>query len=205
MAKYLGKFLSSLSDICEPLRRLTHKDAVWNWNSEHDEAFQNIKNAVTKAPVLKFFDPNMQIEGQGDASSKGLGFVLLQDGRPVTYTSRALTSAERNYSQIEKELLAQVFGMEQNHHYVYGREITLWTDHQPLVFISTKPLASAPKRLQRLLLRLQSYDVKICYKPGKQMVLADKLSRAYIPFQNDGRSETEKDIEIVHMANHLAI
>ena len=55
MVKYLGKFLSSLSDICEPLRRLTHKDAAWNWNSEHDEAFQNIKNAVTKAPVLKFF------------------------------------------------------------------------------------------------------------------------------------------------------
>eukprot|EP00112_Aurelia_sp_Birch-Aquarium-sp1_P011735 Seg247.5 transcript_id=Seg247.5/GoldUCD/mRNA.D3Y31 product="Retrovirus-related Pol polyprotein from transposon 297" pseudo=true protein_id=Seg247.5/GoldUCD/D3Y31 len=205
MAKYVGKFLSSLSDICEPLRRLTHKDAVWNWNSEHDEAFQNIKNAFTKAPVLKFFDPNMQIEGQGDASSKGLGFVLLQDGRPVTYTSRAVTSAERDYSQIEKELLAKVFGMEQNHQYVYGREITLWADHQPLVSISTKPLASAPKRLQRLLLRLQSYDVKICYKPGKQMVLAGTLSRAYIPFQNDGRSETEKDTEIVHMANHLAI
>ena len=150
----------------------------------------------------------MPVEGQGDASSKGLGFVLLQDGRPVTYTSRALTSAEQKYSQIEKELLAQVFGMEQNHQYVYGREITLWTDHQPLVSIATKPLASTPKRLQRLLLRLQSYDVKICYKPGKEiieMVLADTLSRAYIPSQNEDRSETEKDTEIVHMASHLAI
>ena len=140
MVRYLGNFLSSLSDICESLRRLTHKYAVWNWNSEHDEAFQSIKNAVTKAPVLKFFDSNMQVEGQGDASSKSLGFVLLQDGRPFTYTSRALTSAERKYSQIEKELLAQVFGMEQNHQYVYGREITLWTDHQPLVSIATSHL-----------------------------------------------------------------
>ena len=95
--------------------------------------------------------------------------------------------------------------MEQNHQYVYGREITLWTDHQPLVSIATKPLASTPKRLQRLLLRLQSYDVKICYKPGKEMVLADTLSRAYIPSQNDDRSETEKDTEIAHMASHLAI
>ena len=144
MVKYLGKFLSSLSDICEPLRRLIHKDAVWNWKSEHDEAFQNIKNALTKAPVLKFFYSNMQVKGQKDASSKGLGFVLLHDDRPVTYTSRAFTSAEQKYCQIEKELLAQVFGMEQNHQYVYGREIILWTDHQPLVSIATKLLASTP-------------------------------------------------------------
>lgn len=74
-----------------------------------------------------------RLKDRGDASSKGIGFVLLQNGRPVTYTSRALTSAEQNYSQIEKELLAQVFGMEQNHQYVYGREVTLWTDHQPVV------------------------------------------------------------------------
>ena len=109
MVKYLGKFLSSLSDMCASLQRLTHKDAVWNLNSEHDEAFQNIKNAVTQAPVLKFFDSNMQVEGQGNASSKGLGFVLLQSGRPVTYTSRAFTSAKQKCSQIEKELLAQGF------------------------------------------------------------------------------------------------
>ena len=55
MIKYLGKFLSSLSDICEPLRGLTHKDTIWHWKNEHDKAFQDIKNAVTKAPVLKFF------------------------------------------------------------------------------------------------------------------------------------------------------
>ena len=205
MVKYLGKYQNSLSDICEPLRRLTHKNAVWNWAKEHDKAFQDTKNAVTKTPVLKFFEPNMPLEGQRDASSKGLGFVLLQEDRPVTYSSRALTSAEQNYSQIEKELLAQVFGMEQNHQYVYGRQVTLWTDHQPFVSIAMKPLASTPKRLQRLLLQLQNYDVKICYKPGKEMVLADTLSRASLSSHNGNRSETEKDTEVVHMANHLAI
>ena len=80
---------------------------------------------IVSAPVLKFFDPNMPLEGQGDVSSKGLGFVLLQDGRPITYSSRALTTAEQKYSQIEKELPAQVFGMEPTHQYVYGGEITL--------------------------------------------------------------------------------
>ena len=161
MVKYLGKFLNSFSDICEPLRRLTLKDAVWNWTNEQDKSFQDIKNAVTKTPVLKFFKPNMPIEGQGDASSRGLGFVLLQEERSVTYSSRALTSAEQNYSQIENELLAQVFGMEQNHQCIYGCEVTIWTDHQSLVSIATKALASTPKSLQRLLLRLQNYNVKM--------------------------------------------
>ena len=94
---------------------------------------------------------------------------------------RALTQAEQRYSQIEKELLAQVFGLEHNHQYVYGRKVILYTDHKPLVSISSKPLASAPKRLQRLLLRLQQYDAEIRYRPGREMYLADTLSRAKSP------------------------
>ena len=67
------------------------------------------------APVLKFFTPSAPTEGEGDASSKGIGFAPIQQGQHVTYASRALTKAKQNYSQIEKELLAQVFGMEKNH------------------------------------------------------------------------------------------
>ena len=181
MVKYLAKFLPRLSEVCESLRSLTHKDAPWEWGETHDKALQDIQRAICEAPVLKYFDHKAATEGQGDASSKGLGFVLMQEGRPVSYASRALTPAEQNYSQIEKELLAQVFGVDHHHTYIYGREITLWTDHKPLVSIISKPLASAPKRLQRLLLRLQSYDVRMCHKPGKEMVLADTLSRACLP------------------------
>ena len=103
----------------------------------------------------------------------------MQEGQPITYASRTLTPAETRYSQIEKELLAQVFGLEHNHMYTYGRKVILWTDHKPLVSISRKPLSQAPKRLQRLLLALHKYDVDIRYKPGKEM-LADTLSRAYL-------------------------
>ena len=170
MAKYLSKFLPNLSEICQPLRKLTHKDAEWEWKQEQEDAFKALKVAVTQAPVLKYFSPEVQTEGQGDASQNGLGFVLLQNDQPVTYASRALTQTEQHYSQIEKELLAQVFGLEHNHHYTYGRRVTLWTDHKPLVTIYKKPLASAPKRLQRLLLRLQQYDVDLKYKPGPQNV-----------------------------------
>ena len=120
---------------------------------------------------------------------------------------RALTQAEQRYSQIEKELLAQVFGLEHKDQYVYGRKVILYTDHKPFVSISSKPLASPPKRLQRLLLRLQQYDAEIRYRPGREMYLADTLSRAYqslSPTDTQG-SETEREVESIHVVDYLAI
>ena len=73
-----------------------------------------------------------------------------------------------------------MFGLEHNHQYVYGRKVILYTDHKSLVSISSKPLAFAPKRLQRLLLRLQQYDAEVRYRPAREMYLADTLSRAYL-------------------------
>ncbi|PIK59631.1 hypothetical protein BSL78_03427 [Apostichopus japonicus] len=185
MVKYLSKFLPSLSDTCEPIRRLTHKDAKWSWGQDQDAAFKEVKRSVSSTPVLKYFDPQSETEGQGDASEKGIGFTLMQQGQPVTFSSRALTTAETRYSQIEKELLALIFGLERNHQFTYGRKIKLWTDHKPLVSISKKQITTAPKRLQRLLLRLVQYDVDIVYKPGKEMYLADTLSRASYRMRND--------------------
>ena len=106
LVKYLSKFLQDLSEMCEPLRHLTHKDAEWIWSYEQEDAFERIKEAVVKALVLKYFGENDPPEGQRDASQDGLGFVLMQYGQPITFASRALTPAETRYSQIEKELLA---------------------------------------------------------------------------------------------------
>ena len=103
----------------------------------------------------------------------------MQLAQPVTFACRAPTLSERKYSQIRKKLLAQVFGMEDNHQHVYVQKVILWTDHKPLVSISQKPLASVFKRLQCLMLWLQQYDCEIYYKPGKEMLLANTLSRAY--------------------------
>ena len=125
----------------------------------------------------------------------------MHEGQPITYASRALTPAETRYSQIEKELLAQVFGLEYNHMYTYGRKVILWTDHKPLVSISLKPLSQAPKRLQRLLLALHNYDVDIRYKPGKEMYLADTLSRAYL--NTEDSSQTAIETEMVNMVNQF--
>ena len=127
----------------------------------------------------------------------------MQNGQPVSYSSRALTTSERNSSQIEKELLAQVFGVERHHQYVYGRKVMLWSDHKPLETICKKPLATAPKSLQRLLLRLQQYDVEIFYKTSPEMYSADILSRAYLP--TTARSPTEEETELIHAVELLPI
>ena len=94
MVKYLSKFLSNPSELCQPLRKLTHKDVEWQWTQEQEAAFQSLKTAVTHAAVLKYFNPQAQTEGQGDASQNGLGFVLMQEDQPVTDASRAFTPAE---------------------------------------------------------------------------------------------------------------
>eukprot|EP00057_Strongylocentrotus_purpuratus_P006656 XP_011661130.1 PREDICTED: uncharacterized protein K02A2.6-like [Strongylocentrotus purpuratus] len=203
MVKYLGKFLPRLSDISEPLRRLTHKGAEFLWGQEQEVTFQEIKDLVSRAPVLRYFDEKCPTEGQGDASQYGLGYALLQDGQPVSYASRALTPAETRYSQIEKELLAQVFGLERHHDYVYGRKVTLLTDHKPLVDILSKPLATAPKRLQRLMIRLSQYDVEIKYIPGTEMYLADTLSRAFL--ENGDRSGIEEEVERIHLIDAIPV
>ena len=84
----------------------------------------------------------------------GLGACLMQDGHPVAYASRSLTPTEVQYAQIEKELLAIVFAMEKFETYLYGRKVLVESDHKPLEAIFKKSLLSAPKRLQRMLLRL---------------------------------------------------
>ena len=92
---------------------------------------------------------------QADASQVGLGAVLLQDGQPIAYASQALTSTEQQYAQIEKELLASLFGLEKFDQ--YRRCVIVQTDHNPLESILKRSLLDAPRRLQRLLMRLQRY------------------------------------------------
>jgi hypothetical protein len=136
---------------------------------------------LTKAPVLAYYDGKSEVTIQCDSSQAGIGAVLLQDGKPVTYTSRAMTPTEQRYAQIEKEMLAIVHSCTKFDQYIYGRlEVKVQSDHKPLETIFKKPIASSPKRLQRMLLFLQKYSLKVEYKKGKHMYIADTLSRAYL-------------------------
>ncbi|CAG2188277.1 unnamed protein product [Mytilus edulis] len=164
---YLSKFLPKLSHICEPLRKLTLKDSEFCWLENHDKALTEIKTLVTSEPVLKYYDPNMELTLQSDASETGLGAAILQENQPIAYASRALTDTETRYAQIEKELLSVVFGLQKFHQYTYGRNVYVTSDHKPLESILKKPLHCAPKRLQRMMLQLQKYNIQLVYKPGK--------------------------------------
>ena len=103
--------------------------------------------------------------------------MLLQDNEPVAFASKSLTETECRYANIERELLAVVCGCERFHTYIYGSNFVVETDHKPLEMISLKNLTSAPPRLQRMLLRIQDYDMTIEYRPGRDMLVADAMSR----------------------------
>lgn len=179
MVQYLSKFILNLSDISASLRKLLKDDVQWHWEEEQRESFIKKKNLLTNAPALKFFDVQKPVTLSVDTSSEGIGAVILQDNKPVAYGSRAFTDAQKRYAQIEKELLAIVYGCEKFHQYIYGKEVGVESDHKPLESIFKKSLHQAPPRLQRMLLRLQRYTLKVAYKPGKEMHIADALSQAY--------------------------
>ena len=178
---YLAKFLPRLSEVAQPLRNLTLTNAQFMWSEQHDKAFDEVKKLVANHPVLKYYDINDEVTIQCDASERGLGATLLQNGQPVAFASRTLSAVEQRYAQIEKECLAIVFGCQKFSQYITRREkVTVESDHKLLQSIFKKSLLCAPSHLQRMMLRLQRYNLEVVYKPGTQMFVADHLSRAFL-------------------------
>ena len=150
MIAYLSKFIVNLSETTAPLRKLLEKDTLWSSEKPQQDAFDTLKDLVTKAPVLKYFDPKLPTRISSDASKSGLEATLEQchEGtwHPVVYASRSLTSAEQNYCQLEKETLSILFACDRFHEYLYGRKFQVINDHQPLRSIFRKPLNKSPPR-----------------------------------------------------------
>ena len=167
MVTYLSSFIPGLSTLTAPLHELLKKDAGFSWDASFQTAFQHIKDAVVSDTTLQYFDASCPITVQVDASQVRLGAALLQDNKPVTFASKALTEVECYYANIEYEMLAVVLGTEQFGTYVYGRPFTIECDHKPLESITKKSLAHTPAWLQCMLLCLQGYDYVLCYCPGK--------------------------------------
>ncbi|KAL5517497.1 hypothetical protein EMCRGX_G003052 [Ephydatia muelleri] len=178
MCNYLAWFIHRLSATSEPLRRLTEGNAEFRWTEAEKLAFRNLKDMISQKQLLTFYDVRKPVVIQYDASTEGLGATLLQEGRPVVSISRSLTKSERNYVALELECLAVVFACQKFDQYIYGKRVTVETDHKPLEVIIKKSLLAAPRRLQRMLLQLQWYDLNVVYVPGSQQVVADTQSRA---------------------------
>ena len=148
---YLLRFSEALSTKSAPLRTLLKNDVAFTWEVNEQQAFDEIKALISSTPLLKYFNPDLPVEIQTDASSSGLGACLIQGGQPVQYASRALTETEKRYSQIEKEMLSVVFGLTRFHTYTYGRKVTVYNDHKPLATVLKRPVGENPIRLQRML------------------------------------------------------
>ena len=129
MVYYLSQYIPNMSQITAPLRALLKKNTQWVLYDEHRSAIDKLKQALTNSSVQNSFNPDKSITIQTNASQNGIGSSLLQGGHPVIYASRSLTSAEQNYAQIEKELLAIVFAWERFHQFVYGNDIDVQSNH----------------------------------------------------------------------------
>ena len=199
MATFLAKFCPNFSEVTAKLRKLLSKTVEYRWDeTTHGVAFQKLKDLLSSAPILRYYDVTLPVVIQCNASQSGLGAAILQDGRVVEYASRALSLTEKNsYAQIERELLSIVFSMNRFHSYVYGRKVVVETDHKPLISITKKSLTTAPKRLQRMLLQLQRYEMDVIYRPGTQMLVSDSLSRAFPPHFLSAGDRNEFSEEIV--------
>ena len=182
MANYSSRYIPNYATITEPLRVLTKKNARFTWTSSHQTAFDHLKKALTRAPVMSYFDTTKETFITVDASPVGISAILSQQGsdadtpQVVAYASRALTSVEQRYSQTEKEALGIVWGIEHFHLYIYGSHFTLITDHKPLEVIYGNVNSKPSARIERWVLRLQPYSFSVVYKPGKDNP-ADFLSR----------------------------
>ena len=198
IVNFLAKFLPNLSDVLYPLHNLLKKETPWNWSTEQDKSFEQVKQLIVDHAVLSFYDPNKELLLECDASDYGLGIVLMQEDKPIAFASRSLSPSERNYAQIEKEMLAIIFGLDKFHHYVYGRTLVVTTDHKPLTSIVNKPLSKAPKRLQSMMLKAQEYDFTLQYKPGTQIPIADALSRGPV-------GDTTEEINLISNLDSLPL
>jgi len=161
---YLTRFLSqqsaNIKALCSQLKEYT----AWEWFTQHEKGWNEIKTVLTNKPVLAYFDPRKQTKISSDASKDALGAVIMQlhdsDWLPVAYTAHSMTDAVCRYTQIEKECL------EKFHEYVYGAETSAETDHKPLLGIIKKSLSEMTPRLHRLMLGIRRYDMDLQYTPG---------------------------------------
>ena len=146
MVTYMGNFVPHLSHHTEPLRAMFKQEAVFAWDEMANASFQKIKDLIAKSATkpLRYYDRRKPVTVQVDASQRGVGACLLQDGQPIAYASKSLTDTETRYANIERELLAIVFACQRFNTYVLGRPFTVESDHKPLEMIHQKSLASVP-------------------------------------------------------------
>jgi len=176
---YYRRFVPQFSKIASPFHRLLKSNARYVWEESQEVAFQALKQKLMSQPILQYPDFSREFILFTDAANEGAGAVLSQEqiGKdlPIAYASRKFNKAERNYSTVQNELAASVWGIKHFRPYLYGRKFKIVSDHKPLTWIMS--VKDPGSRLLRCRIQLEKYDFEIVYKPGVQNSNADALSR----------------------------
>ena len=183
MVNFFRSHIANCAEIAFPLTELLgrYKPDKLNWGEKQQAAFDALKQALISRPVL--YPPNREKGYQimADSSLTTLSAILLQEGdkedetpRVISYASRKLLPRERNYPTVERELLSIVFALAKFHNLVYGKKITVKSDHRSLMYFNS--MAKTSPRLARWILAIQEYDIEVEYIKGDHQ-LADVLTR----------------------------
>ncbi|GJT18895.1 putative reverse transcriptase domain-containing protein [Tanacetum coccineum] len=175
LAGYYRRFIEGFSKIAKPMTKLTQKKVKFEWGDKQEAAFQLLKQKLCSAPILALPKGSEDFIVYCDASIKGLGAMLMQREKVISYASRQLKIHEKNYTTHDLELGAVVFALKIWRHYLYGTKCTVFTDHKSLQHILNQKELNMRQR--RWLELLSDYDCDIRYHPGKANVVADALSR----------------------------
>ena len=173
---YYRRFVQGYGSIAWPFKQLLKKDC-FQWGKEAESTFQKLKTAMVSVPVLAVpcFSKPFQIET--DASGKGVGAVLMQEGRPIAYMSQKLSDTAQRKSVYERELMAIILAIQKWQHYLSGQRFTVFIDQKSLKFLLKQRVAEEGQ--QKWLSKLLGYDFEIKYKAGSDNKVADALSRKF--------------------------
>ena len=188
LAGYYRRFIPEFASIAKPMTLLLKKNVPFVWSEVSQRAFDKLKNVLCSKPILQYPDFTKPFIITTDASNYALGAILSQGpvGKdlPIAFASRTLSQAEVNYNTTEKELLAIIFAVKHFRPYVYGQKFTLITDHRSLTWLDQLKDPTMGSRLARWKIKLQEYDYKIAFKPGRVNANADALSRNPVECNN---------------------
>ena len=204
LGSYYRRFIRNFAEIAHPLHLLTQKDAIFQWSPECQKAFQQLKDALVSPPVLAYPDFSKSFTLETDASIKGLGAVLsqLQDDNslhPVAYASRSVSGAEKRYAITELETLAVVWAVSHFHAYLYGNDVNVYTDHSAVKAVLETPNPSAKHaRWWTKVYGSGVRNIQIFYRPGKENMNADILSRTPADKAPDIFQSDEVQIAAIH-------
>jgi hypothetical protein len=177
---YYRRFIDGYAKRAIPLTELLKKETDFFWTEARQQAFEDLKSQLARAPILSVPDWTKDFHVTIDASGWCLGSILWQFDtekreKPVYYASRQMSLAERKYSTTEREALAVVYSCKKFRHYLLGYKVIFHTDHDSLKYLVNKPDLSG--RIARWILLLQEFNYEVVVKPGKANVNADYLSR----------------------------